>query len=359
MHSILRHPFLFLFFSLCIPELHAAYTITGRLNMKGDWQHHIYLATINKLDDYYHANADHIIASAEVSRDGRFFLHGDNLPDHPQFYRLYLIKEQHSEFNACLFVGGDEHNFVHLLLHNGSQVEITADTSSFAPFGDYRVKGGEEAHLMKELSRLVYPGYIFYEIRFPSELQFSQDKLNRDLFNFADTCSVSLVSLAAMINTDFDSYFEQNEQRYRLFGEELIRGLPDHPYTLDYQRKLRYYADDFVEAKAGWWPLLSAVFASLSLLLLFRNRQLQRRLRQGRPEDAVPGGATAQFTPRELRILQLIVAGKTNKEIAQDLFIEVSTVKSHINKLYAKLQVGNRREAIARAREWKLISVGV
>ena len=349
MQPLIRQLLLLVF--LLLPNLSwAAYIVQGRLNMKGEWQHRVYLATINKLDDYYHARAEHIIASAEIREDGGFLLQGDNLPAHSQFYRLYLIKEEHSEYNACLFEGGEEHNFVHLLLNNDSRIEITADTSSFAPFGDYRIRGGEEALLMRDVGRLVYPGYIFYEIRFPSELQFSQDKLNRDLFNFADTCSHTLVSLAAMINTDFDAYFAGNEQRYRLFGAELRQQMPGHPYTLDYDRKLRYYADDFSESNPGWWPAATGVCGLLCLMLFWQNRLLQRQLQEGgQPTEPAPDPALP-FTPRELRILELIVQGKTNKEIATDLFIELSTVKSHINKLYAKLQVKNRREAIAKAR---------
>ena len=42
---------------------------------------------------------------------------------------------------------------------------------------------------------------------------------------------------------------------------------------------------------------------------------------------------------------KLIGDGKSNKEIAIELFIELSTVKTHINKLYTKLKIKNRNEA--------------
>lgn len=51
------------------------------------------------------------------------------------------------------------------------------------------------------------------------------------------------------------------------------------------------------------------------------------------------------LTAREIDILQLIAAGKTNKEIAAAQFVEMSTVKTHINNIYAKLTVSNRQEA--------------
>jgi len=52
------------------------------------------------------------------------------------------------------------------------------------------------------------------------------------------------------------------------------------------------------------------------------------------------------LTAKELHILQLICEGKTNKEIAAGNFIELSTVKTHINNIYNKLGVKNRKEAI-------------
>lgn len=53
------------------------------------------------------------------------------------------------------------------------------------------------------------------------------------------------------------------------------------------------------------------------------------------------------FTPRELEVLELIVAGARNVEIAERLAITVGTVKSHVKNILAKLGVVNRSQAIA------------
>jgi LuxR family maltose regulon positive regulatory protein len=57
------------------------------------------------------------------------------------------------------------------------------------------------------------------------------------------------------------------------------------------------------------------------------------------------------LSEREMEILRLIAAGQSNKEIAEILVIAVSTVKSHINNLYAKFGVHSRTQAIAIARD--------
>lgn len=86
------------FYIIIIVPLYAAYSITGKVSLKGEWQYQIFLATVNKLDNYYSDNAEYIVNTAPINVDGSFTLTGDNLPEYAQFYRLYLIKTEHSEF---------------------------------------------------------------------------------------------------------------------------------------------------------------------------------------------------------------------------------------------------------------------
>jgi LuxR family maltose regulon positive regulatory protein len=58
---------------------------------------------------------------------------------------------------------------------------------------------------------------------------------------------------------------------------------------------------------------------------------------------------------RELEVLRLMASGKTNAEVARVLVVAVSTVKSHINSIFGKLDVTSRSEAILRAREKHLL----
>jgi LuxR family transcriptional regulator, maltose regulon positive regulatory protein len=73
------------------------------------------------------------------------------------------------------------------------------------------------------------------------------------------------------------------------------------------------------------------------------------------PEGHVAGLAEA-LTPRELQVLELIAAGAPNQRIADDLVVTLDTVKKHITHVLGKLSVGNRTEAVARARAIGLLS---
>lgn len=61
------------------------------------------------------------------------------------------------------------------------------------------------------------------------------------------------------------------------------------------------------------------------------------------------------LSDREKQVLQLLVNGYSYKMIANDMFIAIDTVRSHIKKIYEKLQVNSKSEAVAKAFKDKLI----
>ena len=68
-----------------------------------------------------------------------------------------------------------------------------------------------------------------------------------------------------------------------------------------------------------------------------------------------PQSLIEPLSERELDVLRQVAGGFSNQEIAHDLVIAVSTVKKHVNNIYGKLDVGNRTQAVARARELGLL----
>lgn len=53
-----------------------------------------------------------------------------------------------------------------------------------------------------------------------------------------------------------------------------------------------------------------------------------------------------KMTEREKEVISLILLGKKNKEISDELYVDISTIKSHINNIYRKTGVKNRKELL-------------
>ena len=120
----------------------------------------------------------------------------------------------------------------------------------------------------------------------------------------------------------------------------------------------------------GFYPLqiysslLGAVFLAIGIYLGMKSRvarrylpavrRIAKRFVQNSPSPS--GKAYVEpLSKRELEVLRLIAEGYSNEEIAQKLFIAVSTVKTHIINIYGKLNVQRRTQALARARELGLL----
>jgi LuxR family maltose regulon positive regulatory protein len=89
------------------------------------------------------------------------------------------------------------------------------------------------------------------------------------------------------------------------------------------------------------------------------------RLMTAAQENASPAGdpsissaqaLLAPLSPRELEVLQIMALGRTNREIARQLVVSPGTVKAHTSSIYRKLDVANRTEAVARARQLGILS---
>ena len=75
----------------------------------------------------------------------------------------------------------------------------------------------------------------------------------------------------------------------------------------------------------------------------------------GRSSQAVPG-LVEQLTHRELEVLAMLAAGRSNQAVASQLVVSLDTVKKHVSHVLTKLGASNRTEAVARARQLGLIT---
>ncbi|HYM85051.1 MAG TPA: LuxR C-terminal-related transcriptional regulator [Candidatus Dormibacteraeota bacterium] len=121
------------------------------------------------------------------------------------------------------------------------------------------------------------------------------------------------------------------------------------------------------EALAEGQEALEAAEQALELALRAGDTRIAgwARAAVSRLQSPAPGGGKAtgrqasglveQLTERELEVLRLVAEGRSNRAIAEELFVTVGTVKSHVHAITGKLGAANRVEAVAIARRHRLV----
>jgi LuxR family transcriptional regulator, maltose regulon positive regulatory protein len=124
------------------------------------------------------------------------------------------------------------------------------------------------------------------------------------------------------------------------------------------------YVRTFVDEGPAMAELLSGVLEAQRRGHLYPSGRVPshylRKLLAALERDSAPAasptaGLSEPLSERELEVLALIAAGKSNRQISSDLFVSVGTVKTHLNNVYRKLDAHSRTQALARARELKLL----
>ncbi len=105
----------------------------------------------------------------------------------------------------------------------------------------------------------------------------------------------------------------------------------------------------------GYVAKLLAAFAQTAAIPPSTAPALHAARQRGASVSPPQSALIEPLSQRELEILRLIAQGLSNAEISKRLFLALSTVKGHNLKIFGKLQVQNRTEAVARARELGLL----
>jgi DNA-binding NarL/FixJ family response regulator len=100
------------------------------------------------------------------------------------------------------------------------------------------------------------------------------------------------------------------------------------------------------------------VAAGEALLAPSVTRRLLAEFAQVRPRDAAPPPAFEELTPRELEVFRLIARGMSNAEVAQELIVSETTVKTHVARVLMKLGLRDRIQAVVLAYESGIIQPG-
>lgn len=123
--------------------------------------------------------------------------------------------------------------------------------------------------------------------------------------------------------------------------------------------ELRFFLFD--HSTEVYFGIIALIFTSLGMWIAHNlSRPIVKAVEPGAPqqenitvnEKAIEASGLSK---RELEILHMMATGLSNQEIADTLFISLSTVKSHVTSIFTKLEVVRRTQAIEKAKSLKII----
>jgi len=115
---------------------------------------------------------------------------------------------------------------------------------------------------------------------------------------------------------------------------------------VDYRHSVRIFSTEV------YVVLLAVAFTVLGIWV---GNRLTPRSRPAPFETNERALDTLGITEREREVLELLARGHSNREMAERLFVSPNTVKTHLARLYQKLEVSRRTQAVQKARSLRLI----
>ena len=118
---------------------------------------------------------------------------------------------------------------------------------------------------------------------------------------------------------------------------------------------LQWLEDEFVIGHFAWRTYVGLIGVAFAAGGVWVGWKIAARPRPDGFQRNDAALTALGLTGQEIRVLERLAAGRSNKEIARDLGLSPNTVKTHVANLYGKMEVGRRTQAIGKARELALI----
>lgn len=332
-----KSPIRLIGFTACVSLIFVLYScsdLSAQTGIKGAitldttrWAPTAYLSAIPDFTRMYLMSNECIIQRAAIDKDGHFSFDGKPLASEDRLYRIHFSKK--GDPPASLIIGGQDENHLFLIANNKSEIGIL-------------IRGGRNL-----LGDLTFAGYApnkelqqINQIKgFLDTLDFYGPAVNRDfvrqavydkLRQYADTCSNPLISLYALYHSRFESDYANNMAYYD-----------------KYLHKWKNENSEYFRAFRAQLPvkeppkILRPLLYGVGFLLLIAGGFILLRIRKKDEKNPYQS-----LTVQERKIFGLLKDGRSNKEISDECGISLSTVKSHVNNIYSKLNISSRTDVM-------------
>ncbi|MEO0726286.1 MAG: response regulator transcription factor [Bacteroidota bacterium] len=315
---------------LSTTSLPAQYLIKGQAPeaYKNGWA---YLDIMDKWNDFRNIAEEMILKRAKIDSSGYFEFKGNELPAELAWYRIRYMDQP----DAPVYIHTLKRHYVPFLFQNGDSIHLQGLWNESSRFTN------------QNLNSLVafVDSFTRMEMDAPNERLslMARKRMSENLQAIVDRADDPMLKMFALAH-------EEEEFPFPLWlYEETEKELRDidmlQSYLITFQRTIGSKSYGEKEAEPRYWKTIALVslVSNLALLVfLFRKHPFSKS------GPKVAAKKEVQLTDKEEEVLQLLGQKKSNKEIAQALFISEATVKTHLNHIYKKLGAKSRREAVER-----------
>ncbi|MEM1258069.1 MAG: helix-turn-helix transcriptional regulator [Bacteroidota bacterium] len=342
-----------LFFLLCYASSLSQFQFNGQVSELYRSQP-VYLSLVEDYRKTGRVYLDQIIQKTQADSLGYFIFSGEQLPLENRFYRIHTDGCDEQQANKLHFMGQCPTTMSILFIANNE------DNISF-PLGNYDQEFCEitstntaAAHLLQfeGLKEKMVLDFVEEEGS-PLAENLKFNKWFETFHEFAQSTEEPLVELfvysflSERSNETYSAYkaYVKEHKTVPALAYSLSKKYPNAPYTSQFFEETVKHQDlaaqGTIQNRTFWMkdviPVLSIALLVVVVLVYFRPTfKFSKRNYLG------------TLTTQEQKVANAIKQGKTNKEIAAELFISLSTVKTHINSIYKKLDVGSRKELLSK-----------
>tara|TARA_B100000809_G_scaffold265077_1_gene322777 strand:+ start:11790 stop:12836 length:1047 start_codon:yes stop_codon:yes gene_type:complete len=339
--------FITLFFLLVTQLSFSQFQFDGFAN-RDSQNNSVYLSVIEDFRKISGVFPEQILAKATLDSTGYFIFKGDNLPTKNRIYRIHIDTCNENEQNTTHFSGHCPNSEeIIFIANNATQLSfpLSFDQEAFCKVDS----NNEKANVFLKIDSLKNDmRFAFGTFRSEANRKINSKKWFTTLQDYGELLDEPLAELyifsflSNRSNSLYSYYLKDLKENgyYLKLLNRLKEKYPNSAYMLQYENELEadlFLVNNDKDKLFSWWIYVIIIVLFLSVfinLYLFRkNKTLQK--------DSF---SKEKLTSQEQKTLSLILTDKSNKEIASELFISVSTVKTHINNLYKKLNVTSREE---------------
>jgi len=338
-----------LFCLLCSPLLTLGqYRFSGQLPDDHANQT-VYLSIVENYRKSSRIYLDQIISTTTTDSLGKFKFEGDNLSDKNHLYRIHIDECNTANEIATHFL--KECNYTQSLLFLAKNTDIITIPllENNQPLCEINSTNNTSTLILEidALREEMILDFLEYPSKANEDLSFKKWFFRLQEFGIASgepLAELYIYNFLSNRASETHSFYLSNLQHSDYYTELLNRLMVTYPNaTFTEQFKREITADKIVPEDTTLvansffsnYPfyILISLFAII-LGVIFYNKKQRKRTKR----------FLETLTSQEKTIVEKIGQGKSNKEIASELFISLSTVKTHINNLYKKLDVSSRDE---------------